>query len=199
MKIFLMILTPVLLVTLIWGILFFGDNKAYECLSDGGLLNKYDECVCDGYSDVGECLNFVQNITLVEKNGSVLVFQGAGSLRGIRIDGKALDLKIIENEQGLSFYSEAPRMAIFLPRTVAIGSVDFIENDCRFKFTKNVITEDQSFQAGKKTYKIRDPKVFSVDSVCNQELINSYTIDGGLGVLDVKLADGRHFQLKTQE
>ncbi|MCF6292037.1 MAG: hypothetical protein L3J04_01445 [Robiginitomaculum sp.] len=199
MKVFLMALMSILLAFLIWGILFFADDKAYQCLNDRGLLNKYDECVCDGYSDVGECLNFYQNNTLVDQSGSVLVFQGAGSLRGIRIDGKALDLKIIENEQGLSFYSESPRMAIFLPRTVAIRSVEFIENDCRFKFTKNIITEGKYFQVGKKTYKIRDPKVFSVNSVCNQELINSYDINGALSVVDVKLADGRHFQLKIQE
>jgi len=175
------------------------DGRAYDCLDAGGVLTDVGTCSCDGYSEIGQCLTFVQTKVLVDQNGGELTFQATGSLRGMRIDGKALETKIIESEQGISFYSKNPKIAIFLPRTVAINSVQFIENDCRFVFTRGGTVEDDYHQIGKKLIKIKPYSLFLVESICNQQPVNSYTINAALGLVDIKLSDGRHFQLKAQE
>jgi len=156
-------------------------------------------CSCDGYSEIGQCLTFAQRKTLVDQNGREFNFQAAGSLRGMRVDGEVLDVNIVESEQGISFYSKNPNIAIFLPRTVAINSVQFVEKDCRFVFERKVVTEDRYYHIRRKSLKIKSPVDFSVESICNQQPINSYTINGALGLRDIVLSDGRHFRLKTQE
>jgi hypothetical protein len=194
-----MFLLRIFFVLLLCSFISACDGKTYECLDAGGVLNDVSACSCDGYNEIGQCLSFVQKKILVDQNGLELVFQSAGNLRGMRINGEALNVKIVESVQGISFYSENPKIAIFLPKTIAINSVQFTENDCRFVFTRGATVEDDYHRIGRKLIKIQPYSLFSVESICNQQPINTYTISDALGLRDVELSDGRHFRLKAKE
>jgi len=186
-------------IVMIYGPLTGCYNKAYNCVDAGGLSTKEGKCLCDAYGRGGDCLSFAQFKTLTDSSGNELYFRGTGTQRGIKINNQTVQMKITESDQGLFFYSETPLISVFLPKTVAINDVEFVEGDCRFLFSRNTVDGDRYYKINGKSFPIKDPVDFSAKAICDEKLITSFVITDALGLREITLNDGRYFKLKGQD
>jgi len=169
-----------------------------SCMEDGGYLNEYNNCICDAYTKEGACMSLRYKTILVSDVSDELHIQYAEQASKITLNDNQLAVRIKESNQGISLYSDNPEIAIFKPRSQSIDKTVFIENGCRFAFTRDPDPGEKIYKTKfNRTIKIRNHMKFNVRATCGDKLVNTYTTNGSMQVLSLQLNSGQQFNSPT--